>query len=812
MKKTRDELKLKFQKNSKPNQQDFEDVFDSLIHKDDALPNATLIKALQLDAEQGVDNAKYMTPLRTFQAIKKLVRLSNLPSLKEDIESLINSGAGQPAFSILTVDVVSAANKLKATVVVSNALNLGLQYSIDDANYQTSNVFENLTFTNWFYVRQANNFSKKVAFQKKTSILPTISTLDIVQTGGNYSVTINANNPNTAVLEYKLDTGVWQDSNVFTLVSAGTHTFSLRNKAAITEGDSVIRIVGQTNAPMNVVPKLTLTPETMWNRFSPNLIPDFVIPTSNDTVLGRQMPVKWFVWDAGARNNYGTSGTTDTQKALSERTNMFNKGITAIDFKQLRDCLEKERDTAFAPSCYVNGNTPVVAGHLICTGASLGGNGVSKAVEEQSMSAWIDWGKNANVVNTGSRTKTSQTNNKYDFFLTLVEYYGYFSGGTSAEAGEFLTALNYAILDKTNGYVGQVNLNSILSLGIYINEDAYNGNSRTPSWSYTTTELSGVYQNKKNQGNPKILSVLNIGQYFESFLPQGYQVKDQNGNNWFTINHFGGLFSAATNYNSVPNINHWAATVGGLTEASYEENKAYGNKLLVILENTCRVNGGYWYHPNMMQFRDNKYIQEYNRYGNLVQGSNGDYLDSNNSEVIPNFMAEGQIILAFFCGAKGVKFVRAGSQDSIPHTKDASHPRRGTKYNDPDWGNEDYENNVYTKHALWRLGQKVQVEDGNQYSFFDICDDSEVYMNMNTEVNYGSGYVKYKCTEWAMYQKTGVRAVVNLSKNVIFILAFQPYGNEQSSVTVRYNLNGKNFMKIITVPVGQIVIEAYNLS
>jgi hypothetical protein len=196
----------------------------------------------------------------------------------------------------------------------------------------------------------------------------------------------------------------------------------------------------------------------------------------------------------------------------------------------------------------------------------------------------------------------------------------------------------------------------------------------------------------------------------------------------------------------------------------------------------------------------------------FLNDGNGDYTFPMQSESIPNFIAEGQILLSYFCGAKGVRLLREGELDSIPHTKDAAHPRRGSKYNDLDYANLDLENNVYSLHAMWRLAQKVQLESGAQYSFFDICDGSEIILNAETEVNYGAGFVKYKATDWSKYQKTPVRAVVNLAKNVIFILAFQAYGAEQNSVTVRYNQNSKNFSKTITVPTGELVIQAYSLS
>jgi len=797
MKKTRGELKSKFQKNSKPTEQDFVDVFDSLLHKDDPLPNANLVVATQTDAEQGVNNAKYMTPLRVLQAIKKLTRLANLPDLKADVEDLINSGSGQPAFGILGVDVVSVSNKLKATVNVTNALNLGLQYSVDDVNYQTSNIFENLTSTDWFYVRQSNNFSKKVAFQKKTSIYARISDLTIVLVGANYTVTVLVNNPNGVTLEYRLDTGAWQDSNVFTGVVSGNHTFSIRNKNATTEGDSVIRAVGNSALPNNIVPKLTITPEVMWNRFSPNLIPNFTIPTANHAEVSQTLPVRWFIWDAAARNCFGTTGTTNTEKATSERTNMYAKGITAIGQNRLRNCTEIESDGG---NCFV-GTTPVMDGWKVA-GSRFFYNPTG------DLTGWIAFAK-ANVDWTSSRLKLALDTDKYPLFLMFQEFLGGLAFESTTNSRDFIGTLSLATLDRSKGYVAQLYLSALNSRSPLDELYQVNNIYRNDNWRLAIT--SGTYQGQVQKGNKRVICTVYIQNPYEITLPQNYQVKDQLGNNWFNANHFGGLFTGNSSFQSVPNVPHWATVVGGLVEANYLETGST-NHILVVLENYNNGGQGYIYSPEFMQYRDNKYIQEFSRYGNILNDGNGDYTFPLFNESIPNFIAEGQILLSYFCGAKGVRLLREGELDSIPHTKDAAHPRRGSKYNDLDYANLDLENNVYSLHAMWRLAQKVQLESGAQYSFFDICDGSEIILNSETEVNYGAGFVKYKATDWSKYQKTPVRAVVNLAKNVIFILAFQAYGAEQNSVTVRYNQNSKNFSKTITVPTGELVIQAYSLS
>jgi hypothetical protein len=111
------------------------------------------------------------------------------------------------------------------------------------------------------------------------------------------------------------------------------------------------------------------------------------------------------------------------------------------------------------------------------------------------------------------------------------------------------------------------------------------------------------------------------------------------------------------------------------------------------------------------------------------------------------------------------------------------------------------------------MDQKVALENGKHFSFYDICDGTEEYLNWNGLVSYDDGktFKGTRAVDWQYDKKTAVRAVVNRKKQVIFILAFQPYGVEQNQVVVKYNANGANFTQKINVPAKQVVMCAYEL-
>ncbi len=89
-KKTVEALEQKFETQKKPVQQDFFDLLASFYHKDEDLAFLISIsKATVTDVEAGEDHTRFMTALRTYQAIQFWTRLAKLPNLYTDVNSLI---------------------------------------------------------------------------------------------------------------------------------------------------------------------------------------------------------------------------------------------------------------------------------------------------------------------------------------------------------------------------------------------------------------------------------------------------------------------------------------------------------------------------------------------------------------------------------------------------------------------------------------------------------------------------------------------------------------------------------------------------
>jgi hypothetical protein len=104
-KKTIEALESLFETGDKPTQQDFWDWMSSFYHKDEDL--AFLIKLAQAtvtDVQAGENNSRFMTPLRTYQAILWWVRLGKLPLLFGDIQELITENIDAFNTALLAVN------------------------------------------------------------------------------------------------------------------------------------------------------------------------------------------------------------------------------------------------------------------------------------------------------------------------------------------------------------------------------------------------------------------------------------------------------------------------------------------------------------------------------------------------------------------------------------------------------------------------------------------------------------------------------------------------------------------------------------
>lgn len=74
------------------------------------------------------------------------------------------------SFSISDVTIERFTTKLKATILITNPNSVVLEYSRDNATWQSSNVFDNLTETNKFYARQTATPANKVEFTKQDNL------------------------------------------------------------------------------------------------------------------------------------------------------------------------------------------------------------------------------------------------------------------------------------------------------------------------------------------------------------------------------------------------------------------------------------------------------------------------------------------------------------------------------------------------------------------------------------------------------------------------------------------------------------------
>ena len=537
----------------------------------------------------------------------------------------------------------------------------------------------------------------------------------------------------------------------------------------------------------NVVPDLDLPAETQWNHFSPELIPDSKIPSRFDPVLGTDMPVKWFIWHQPGRNMFRTI-TDGTEAAMfeSERKAMFSKGITAVVGMMSR-LPERERDSLFDPA----------------TQLTIG-RGTHDDDFRKEWSSWIKWWQD-NVQEGGAWAKSRNPDGTLRLFLVYPDYESTYTGAADQQAANYLTVANYAMLEKTAGYVGQQYFAPLNSLG-NVTEDMYSGGARTVAWfSPADGSVPERFRGKKNEGNPRIIGSLEVSHFYESWQPEGRWIKDQHGKTWFAITHFG----------PNPNVEHWAARVGGNIELSQQYTRRAGQKMIAQLKVCNDRRSGFQYDPEYAAFHGGKWNQDFNRHGITHPGPNNkDFLASIGCETMPNFIAEAQMVLGYFSGADGINFWGSAYRNEFTPRPRQGNPQRGEKHSDPAYGNVDREAYNHVLKALWRLAQPARLEDGRNLSFYDICDGNEEYLNWNTKASYDGGrtFQQLRALDWQLQKKTAVRAVVNRKQAVIFIMAFQPYGVEQNQVIVKYDVDGCNFVKRLSVPPGKLVLQAYRLT
>ena len=530
------------------------------------------------------------------------------------------------------------------------------------------------------------------------------------------------------------------------------------------------------------VPDKILPPETKWNNFSPTLFEDFDVPESYDSVMGRNMPNRAFIWHNVGRNMF------------TSLANMFKKGVTAVNHT-----IPKPTDLP-------------MEGKRVQIGGGDGLGGVGKDDTVQNM---FDWTAGEATSICTSLGITKDANDKFDVFMALPDYEGVHTKADNQDDANFLQSYAEGQKSVIGNYRGQMYLNSIGGGLANIYRDMFTGARRSFAW-FNAANGSAVSaaNGKKFEGDVEQVQCIELSYYYETMLEDGKIAKDQNGSDFFTVSHFGSEFSTSDSLNKTSNCQHWAAIVGGNIQIAYANGKDFGQKVIVQLKNSCQVGDGYLYNQENAQYNGNRRIQEWNRYGTLQPSPQGDYTTPIGSEMVTNFVAEAQVALAYFCGAYGINFWDSGfEQDLRPSIKSESNPRRGARYNDFSYANVDFEPNNYMLKTLWRLSQKVNL-GGKSYSFMDICDGQETVLNEKTVGSWDGGttFRTYNPLDWQVEKKTPMVAVVNNAKKVGFVLAFQAYGVEQNKLTFQYKESGANVSIDLNVPANKVIIKGFSWS
>ena len=112
-------LKSYFLDGKKPTENEFADLIEAFVHRNDDLKTILGNFAELAEAQAGVVNDKYMTPFLAKAAIVALTRLANIPALKTELEGLF-LGKGDKAADSDMLDGKEAADFYQKNLTYGN--------------------------------------------------------------------------------------------------------------------------------------------------------------------------------------------------------------------------------------------------------------------------------------------------------------------------------------------------------------------------------------------------------------------------------------------------------------------------------------------------------------------------------------------------------------------------------------------------------------------------------------------------------------------------------------------------------------------
>lgn len=574
----------------------------------------------------------------------------------------------------------------------------------------------------------------------------------------------------------------------------GAHIYTLGVVAGNGTGTG---IAGRMVAPAIPI----MPPVNQWNRFYTTSLDSVTIPQKFNAVFGENRDVVSMIWHYPYRNLFAYDAnvgeTNPARKAARELAEMRRVGIKVINANYLVSCVEMDNDERNClPTPPINAFKDVVVGKGMTDDSGI-----------QGWNDWINFWRDP--VWAQQRFHAPIVNGKYNLFMMCYDYEASHTRSDRQEDVNYQVVAAYAQDEVINGWVGQMYLSPKNSLA-YVNSALFTSASNTPAWfNVADSSVPERFRGKKISGNPKFYGMTEQAHYQESMKPEGYVLKDQNGNNWLTLTHFGNAEGTGINKNSTPNIEHWQTQIIGLGQANAIECNKTGQPFFYQLKLDNQRGDGYFYSPEAKSYNDNKYNGEYNRYGilncdfpdgaagNGYDGQNDCILTTAGSERAPAYIQEGQTIFSIMLGAKGIQ-VWGSSYDNeaLPKTK-TGNPQRGDRQLERNYGNNDLEGVGYTVRGWNRLAQKHIIQNSTiGYSVFDLVAETDTkYLNDATEYSVNGGVTWYSGNA-LIYQKNRIPATLAMVNDRLGIIAIatQEAYNECSTqgitmVKVRYNGN-----------------------
>jgi hypothetical protein len=735
-----------------------------------------------------------------------MMGLSKDPVLKSEVVFQgLNFGIGLPYeidFNITSITWTRAFTGLSAMVNVQNSTKI-YQLSIDNQNWTNNNVFEDLTegqsYT--FYVRDSNAPEQKV-FKTETAPVSTgcsmsISSLSVVgDTAPNsFQVTVNTSNPDSLVLEYRMDTGVWKNNGIFNNVSQGSHTFYIRNRDQATCVKSKTQNIGSaTTELINEIPEIFVPAPDGLNQVDLDFLGEWDVPLHPNPKFNDQRTVESILKGRNFRHQ-STAG------------NVFKKGWTGIDVLICKLGTEWQLDPYkpnFRSTIDIR-KTSVIDGGPSYPQLKLDNDSSAADIMTIDYTRYVDitndYASNIPQKFDGSATFGS----KYKGRMVLQDH----EGGLNNVAIEFgeqdyvnrVVALHKAVLDGVGAntivgfmYQGAPKQN----VGFGITRAMYDEAADTAFTRVCATTANSTAKNfpsallGKSIANldNRIAAVVEVYFKLEAILPEKTQLKSLTGENLKSQNgvtlplwtHFGVPQNNAGQANYKPSYLHWATHTAGCIGL----NKKHLPAGRVVIIQTNHFNAGYFF----TQFGgtpDSAIIQQHN--------------DGFSRYKIPNYIVAGIEAISFFSGAIYYQW-----EDATSIGEPQSRALGETLPPYPQPVRLDYHGYAAAQAMAKRLAVDEATVGTNRHKLSDMIDGTEIYLNENIKVNYltRAGFNTPKQiypTDWMASEIPPVMAIVHLGKKLIAIWATVAYPGSQEvkEFDVHYDQNGYNFKKRIII-------------